>query len=386
MGTINKFKSSLLTVKLFSILFILSLLSSCEEDLPGIGSIEDQTPPTASFTFSQLEPTNYLEVTFSNASISSTDYLWDFGDGTSSVEKEPVHIYTADGSYTVKLTSSDKLNVGSIKEMVILLTAPAPIASFTFVADTADDKIITFKSTSSFATSYTWDFGDGNTGTGDSTINTYAVDSTYMVTLIASNANGLMDTATRTVEIGQAQGVVVSITNPSFDDEPVKDDNRTVWRNTMLEADATATLGIGSMVVQMTTTERTGTWAGKLPTAENSSKPRRCLYQAITVNPNRSYTITGWVRNKASAVGSTLTFEIYDAPFNTAATIGNAANILRSEVFNASTGHDTNSWTSASITFNSGSSTEIVLFITNDHTLTATDSESFLDDFSIVEM
>ena len=175
------------------------------------------------------------------------------------------------------------------------------------------------------------------------------------------------------------------IVNQSFDDEPIRDDNRDDWRNSTLESHADSYFGNSDYVLQMSTTERTGTWAGKLPTAENSSKPRRWIYQEIDVTPNTDYEITGYVRNKDAGVGSTVTFEIYDAPFDSAQVIGNSTRILSSEIFDASTGHDTNVYTPATISFNSGSSSTVVLFITNDYTLNVSgeNSESFVDDVTL---
>ncbi len=43
-------------------------------------------------------------VRFQNfSSIEGTRYLWDFGDGTTSTERNPVHVYISEGTYTVKL-------------------------------------------------------------------------------------------------------------------------------------------------------------------------------------------------------------------------------------------------------------------------------------------
>ncbi|MGD1844674.1 MAG: PKD domain-containing protein [Salibacteraceae bacterium] len=526
----------------------------CRKDLPEAGSIEDLTPPSAAFDFDQFSPDNYLEVTFSNQSTSSTDYLWEFGDGATSTEAEPVHVYTADGTYTVKLTASDKLGVNSVSEQTFTLTEPAafippileasfedgqldggsgdgrdswrnsdlggviqitsdpvksgdqaakltgdpsdkrigfqqltvtentvydvsffytmeddqpgsltvsilsgpvtshaealaatigsvtvndqsdpknftrgtvsffsgastevavyffndgsvetrlddfsidigqgtipPTAAFTHAKDPGNYLQVDFTNTSINATSYDWDFGDGNTSTDASPTHTYAMDGSYTVTLTASNPAGEMDVAMSTINVSPPSNVM--ITNPSFDNEPVRDDNRVDWRNQDLEADANVVFGASSYVLQTSSTARTGDYAGKLPTMENSSSPRRWLYQAVTVDPNTDYKIKGWIRNKDGGVGSTVTFAIYDAPFSTASTIGDPTAILASEDYDASTGHDTDTWTEASITFNSGSSTEIVLFITNDYTLngdpSTEESETFLDDFSIEEL
>ncbi|MDA9367623.1 lamin tail domain-containing protein [bacterium] len=175
------------------------------------------------------------------------------------------------------------------------------------------------------------------------------------------------------------------IINTSFDDEPVRDDNREDWRNSALESHADSYFGSSDYVLQMSTTERSGTWAGKLPTAENSSKPRRWIYQEVAVTPNTDYEILGYIRNKDENIGSTVTFQIYDAPFDSAQVIDDTSHILSSADFDSSTGHDTDVFTPATITFNSGNNDTVVLLITNDYTLNVSgeNSESFVDDVTI---
>lgn len=60
-----------------------------------------------------------LTVTFTNLSENATDYLWDFGDTTTSTEVSPIHTYNDAGIYTVKLvamngSASDTLTVDSL--------------------------------------------------------------------------------------------------------------------------------------------------------------------------------------------------------------------------------------------------------------------------------
>lgn len=48
-------------------------------------------------------------------------YLWDFGDGGTSLEKHPVHVYVAEGKYTVKLnviTSTGALGIATKSEYI----------------------------------------------------------------------------------------------------------------------------------------------------------------------------------------------------------------------------------------------------------------------------
>jgi PKD repeat protein len=58
--------------------------------------------------------TDLLKASFTDKSTCTnctlTDWQWDFGDGGSSTEKNPVHTYAVDGSYTVKLTVKNAAN------------------------------------------------------------------------------------------------------------------------------------------------------------------------------------------------------------------------------------------------------------------------------------
>lgn len=70
-----------------------------EANLPPIPS----SAPTANFSYVK----DGMNVTFTNSSSNATSYSWDFGDGATSVETNPVHAYAMDGDYTVTLTASD---------------------------------------------------------------------------------------------------------------------------------------------------------------------------------------------------------------------------------------------------------------------------------------
>lgn len=58
----------------------------------------------ANFTFTQ----NLLTATFTNTSTNASTYLWDFGDGMTSTETNPVHTYASPGTYTVTLSATNE--------------------------------------------------------------------------------------------------------------------------------------------------------------------------------------------------------------------------------------------------------------------------------------
>lgn len=64
--------------------------------------------PTARFRYDPATPTVTDTVTFEDASTSLSGnvvgWAWDFGDGTTSTERNPTHRYARSGSYTVRLT------------------------------------------------------------------------------------------------------------------------------------------------------------------------------------------------------------------------------------------------------------------------------------------
>ncbi len=68
--------------------------------------------PVASPSFTFIS--NDLEVTFLNNSTDADLYLWDFGNGSSSTEINPSHVYATPGTYQVQLTASNTLCGGNI--------------------------------------------------------------------------------------------------------------------------------------------------------------------------------------------------------------------------------------------------------------------------------
>lgn len=59
--------------------------------------------PTASFSIINNGVTAGIPVSFANQSTGASSYVWDFGDGSTSIAVNPSHVYSAAGTYTVKL-------------------------------------------------------------------------------------------------------------------------------------------------------------------------------------------------------------------------------------------------------------------------------------------
>ena len=77
--------------------------------------------PIACFNYSyQGDEIWETYVVFTNCSENADSYLWDFGDGTTSVEENPVHYYSEDGMFTVSLTVSNESGSDSANAMVLV--------------------------------------------------------------------------------------------------------------------------------------------------------------------------------------------------------------------------------------------------------------------------
>jgi hypothetical protein len=90
------------TIKFLSItvlctLLILVLISGCKKD--------EKVPVTAFFSVENTEIFTGDTVVFNNSSTNATSFLWNFGDGGTSTEENPTHIYDDEGRYDVRLVS-----------------------------------------------------------------------------------------------------------------------------------------------------------------------------------------------------------------------------------------------------------------------------------------
>ena len=170
----------------------------------GTVSVIAPNPPTADFTGT---PTTILEresVTFTNTSQYAATCQWNFGDGQTSTEINPVHTYMTPGTYTVTLRVDNTLG-NDTKTRTNYITVNAntnpPVADF--VASETEVSMggtVNFTDlTANIPTSWEWTFEGGTpaTSTEQNPSVTYSEPGEYTVTLVAHNAYG-EDTETKT--------------------------------------------------------------------------------------------------------------------------------------------------------------------------------------------
>ena len=137
-----------------------------------------------------------LDVQFTNNSQFADTYLWDFGDGSTSTQTAPSYTYFSPGIFTVTLTATGPGGQDVQTQQLIIEVYQNPIAFFTVSPTTVfipTDPVLLFN-LSSFASSYFWNFGDGNTSTDVNPQHIYTQTGVYDIMLIASTPNNCIDT------------------------------------------------------------------------------------------------------------------------------------------------------------------------------------------------
>lgn len=158
-----------------------------------------------------------FQATLSGGILYPVNITWNFGDGTWGWDQTPSHVYGASGTYdanvTVKDSSSPQQTARSTVAVVVQKpncssacinpatqtvyygTCYVPRASFSGFPAASDVGPFT----------YSWAFGDGGTGTGQTVQHTYPfIAKTYTVTLTITDGNGTKSTPTATVTVQNA--------------------------------------------------------------------------------------------------------------------------------------------------------------------------------------
>ena len=163
------------------------------------------SPPVADFGQNITSGCPPLTVTFSDLSSGIYPMVawdWDFGDGNTGTGAPVTHTYSTPGIYTVTLIVTDSLGCQDtiVKPNLIEVFTP-PVANFG-IADTLNCDPFTIEladsstSVGSTVVAWDWDFGDGGTSNLQNPTHSYLNPGPYVITLIATDANGCRDTMT----------------------------------------------------------------------------------------------------------------------------------------------------------------------------------------------
>jgi RHS repeat-associated protein len=167
--------------------------------------------PTAGFTATPASGNMPLAVAFNGSGSSDPDgdtmkFSWDFGDGSHGSGQIISHTYTGHGVFEAVLTVTDSPGAVGTARRTISVNAP-PLASFSTSAVSGEAPLtVNYDATGSTdpdgsISAFSWDFGDGVTGSGQTVSHTFLSAGTYSVTLTVTDNSSATGTATTNIAV-----------------------------------------------------------------------------------------------------------------------------------------------------------------------------------------
>ncbi|MEA3476918.1 MAG: PKD domain-containing protein, partial [Bacteroidota bacterium] len=147
--------------------------------------------------------TESISFTQSGTSIISS-FMWDFGDGQTSTQQDPTHQYSLPGIYSVTLIYTDDSGCSDEKVHTVNVF-PYPEVDFTssMLSGCINAEVLFHGYSTSNIISWQWDFGDGQTGSGQDISHIYTTYGLFDVTLSVIADNGCDSLVTHAIYIAQ---------------------------------------------------------------------------------------------------------------------------------------------------------------------------------------
>lgn len=217
----------------YNIKFVAGTTNNCNSDtLTKTITIGSKPMPA----FNNTYQCGIKNINFTDASTNTTgtinNWHWNFGDGNTSGIQNPTHLFTAYGSYTVKLAVSS--NLGCISDTTIKTIAvdAKPTAGFT-VNGGCVNQLILFSGTAAVEagtiSSWYWNFGDATSANTQNTNHIYSSTGQYLVKFTAKATNNcISDTVFKTIPIDDKPVAGFSIQNGCVGSPIVLQNNSTI--------------------------------------------------------------------------------------------------------------------------------------------------------------
>lgn len=182
----------------YTVKLTITTSTGCTDSLVINNAVRTGTKPIANFTGGPTPVCSSQPVQFTDLSVPADEWLWDFGDGSTSTQQNPTHNYQDTGYFDVTLVA---YNNGCPDTVVIpnFVRILPPVALFNAASNCVNKFRFDFADMSIAPQSWLWDFGDGSTSTLQNPTHLYSSLGAFTVTLIVTNSNGCADTTSQTV-------------------------------------------------------------------------------------------------------------------------------------------------------------------------------------------
>ncbi len=140
-------------------------------------------------------------VTLQNNTSGTWSYLWDFGDGTTSSEVNPAsHTFPASGTYQITLEATST-HCSATAQKTIEILPMMPAIDYGENAEGCPPITVSFFNNTLDATSYLWEFGDGQISGDKAPTHTYRIPGVYTVKLTATGPGGTAVASDVTIDV-----------------------------------------------------------------------------------------------------------------------------------------------------------------------------------------
>lgn len=180
----------------FSLFFSLLILAGCDSQT------DAPTGPDANFSVIGYDKPAPATASFINTSVDATTYLWNFGDGVTSTDFNPSHLYNFPGTFPVTLKVTNGSKSDSICKLVdIEIAVPANQSSFSYFFDKCSGYPVgaAFKTLNPASTAVVWSI-NGAQNVNRDPILLFPVPGDYTIKH-SSLLGGVRDTVTRVIRI-----------------------------------------------------------------------------------------------------------------------------------------------------------------------------------------
>ncbi|MEO8820487.1 MAG: PKD domain-containing protein, partial [Ginsengibacter sp.] len=194
---------------IYSVSLIVTDTKGCTDTLKKTNVIT-VSQPVAAFTADTLSCTSKA-INFANSSSgTSLVYTWNFGDGTSSSEKNPVHLYTAERTYNVSLSINDQYGCNSFvsKENYVRIGNPKADFATSDTIGTCPPLVANFTNNSVNYSTWAWDFGDGTTSTEKNPSHFYSSAGIFNAVLTITGPGGCTSQKTQRIKVDGPSGIL----------------------------------------------------------------------------------------------------------------------------------------------------------------------------------
>lgn len=177
----------------YTVKLIITTSSGCRDTLTINNAVQVGSKPLANFSAAPNPVCARKPVQFTDLSVPADEWLWDFGDGTTSTLQNPTHIFSDTGYFDITLIAYNNGCPDTIVFQNYIYVLP-PIAVMGVFPDCNNRLRFTFQDASIGALTWEWDFGDGSPlDYTQNPIHVFPALGTYPVRLVVTNG-GCADT------------------------------------------------------------------------------------------------------------------------------------------------------------------------------------------------